>query len=224
MPVWVDDPRFNLRYHVRHTALPATGRRTAAEASGGAHPLPAARPRQAALGALVHRGPLGRELRHVAEGPSLPERRRIGKRSSRRPARLGSRRRGPRAAPLDSPARPGAAVAGGERGLASGVVAAGRPARRAVGAPRARARARHRARCRRERERSRGRDLHGRVADAVQSRDRSAPPHRLDALRAARGQGGEAHLRRHPQRRRRCASSPAPWGASWKAAASASRA
>jgi diacylglycerol O-acyltransferase / wax synthase len=24
-PVWVDDPRFNLRYHVRHTALPAPG-------------------------------------------------------------------------------------------------------------------------------------------------------------------------------------------------------
>jgi len=24
-PVWVDDPRFNLGYHVRHTALPAPG-------------------------------------------------------------------------------------------------------------------------------------------------------------------------------------------------------
>ena len=24
-PVWVDDPRFNLRYHVRHTALPPPG-------------------------------------------------------------------------------------------------------------------------------------------------------------------------------------------------------
>src|SRR5437868_5770388 len=24
-PLWVDDPRFNLEYHVRHTALPAPG-------------------------------------------------------------------------------------------------------------------------------------------------------------------------------------------------------
>src|SRR5262249_25554631 len=25
-PVWVDDPSFNLEYHVRHTALPAPGK------------------------------------------------------------------------------------------------------------------------------------------------------------------------------------------------------
>ena len=24
-PVWTDDPHFNIRYHVRHTALPAPG-------------------------------------------------------------------------------------------------------------------------------------------------------------------------------------------------------
>ena len=24
-PVWVDDPHFNLRYHLRHSALPAPG-------------------------------------------------------------------------------------------------------------------------------------------------------------------------------------------------------
>ena len=28
-PLWVDDPTFNLAYHVRHTALPAAGRRGA---------------------------------------------------------------------------------------------------------------------------------------------------------------------------------------------------
>ena len=33
-PLWVDDPNFNLEYHVRHTALPAPGRRGAAEAAG----------------------------------------------------------------------------------------------------------------------------------------------------------------------------------------------
>src|SRR5262245_65427807 len=24
-PVWIDDPRFNIQYHVRHTALPSAG-------------------------------------------------------------------------------------------------------------------------------------------------------------------------------------------------------
>jgi diacylglycerol O-acyltransferase len=27
-PVWVDDPHFNVRYHVRHTALPRPGTET----------------------------------------------------------------------------------------------------------------------------------------------------------------------------------------------------
>ena len=49
-PLWVDDPSFNLEYHVRHTALPRAGRRGAAARARRAHPLPAARPLQAAVG------------------------------------------------------------------------------------------------------------------------------------------------------------------------------
>ena len=66
-PRWVDDPHFNVRYHVRHTALPAPGRRGAARAAGRAHLLPAARPRQAAVGDLARRGPGGRPLRDLGK-------------------------------------------------------------------------------------------------------------------------------------------------------------
>ena len=38
-PVWVDDPHFNVRYHVRHTALPAPrARRSCARSPGGCSP------------------------------------------------------------------------------------------------------------------------------------------------------------------------------------------
>ena len=49
-PLWVDDPDFNLEYHVRHAALPAPGHRGAAAPARGADRLPAARPHQAAVG------------------------------------------------------------------------------------------------------------------------------------------------------------------------------
>ena len=58
-PVWVDDPHFNLDYHVRKTALPEPGQRGAAAQPGRPRLLPAARPRQAALGAVDRRGPVG---------------------------------------------------------------------------------------------------------------------------------------------------------------------
>ena len=35
-PVWVDDPHFNLGYHLRHTALAAPGRRPASCATSSA--------------------------------------------------------------------------------------------------------------------------------------------------------------------------------------------
>ena len=54
-PLWVDDPNFNLDYHVRHTALPDAGRRGAAAAARRAHLLAAARPLEAALGAVAGR-------------------------------------------------------------------------------------------------------------------------------------------------------------------------
>ena len=49
-PLWVDDPNFNLEYHLRHTGAAGAGHRGAAARAGRAHPLPAARPHQAAVG------------------------------------------------------------------------------------------------------------------------------------------------------------------------------
>ena len=41
-PFWVDDPSFNLHYHVRHTALPRPGQRRAAARAGRAASSPSA--------------------------------------------------------------------------------------------------------------------------------------------------------------------------------------
>ena len=49
--------RFNLDYHVRHTALPAPGDERALRALVGRAVLPAAGPHQAAVGAVAGRGP-----------------------------------------------------------------------------------------------------------------------------------------------------------------------
>ena len=79
-PLWVDDPSFNLEYHVRHTALPEPGLRGAAPAAGGAHLLPAARPLQAAVGGVDGRGPRGRALRADHQDPPRADRRDRGRR------------------------------------------------------------------------------------------------------------------------------------------------
>ena len=56
-PLWVDDPNFNLEYHVRHTALPEPGSEEQLLRLAGADLLPAARPLQAAVGDVARRGP-----------------------------------------------------------------------------------------------------------------------------------------------------------------------
>ena len=56
-PVWVDDPHFNVAFHVRHTALPQPRRRAAAQAARRPRLLPGARPQPAAVGAVARRGP-----------------------------------------------------------------------------------------------------------------------------------------------------------------------
>ena len=56
-PVWIDDPGFNLEYHIRQTALPRPGQRGPAAAARLADLLPAARPLEAAVGDLADRGP-----------------------------------------------------------------------------------------------------------------------------------------------------------------------
>ena len=75
-PVWVDDPHFNARYHIRHTALPAPGTDARAQAARRPAVRPAARPLQAAVGAVARRGPRGRPLRDHLQDPPRARRRR----------------------------------------------------------------------------------------------------------------------------------------------------
>ena len=56
-PVWVDDPHFNLGYHLRHTALAVAGRRSRAAQPRRPGDVAAARPAQAAVGDVDGRGP-----------------------------------------------------------------------------------------------------------------------------------------------------------------------
>ena len=79
-PVWVDDPHFNPRYHVRHTALPEPGGDDELRAARRAAVLAAARPRQAAVGDLARRGRGGRPLR--ADLPRPTTRSSTGSRAS----------------------------------------------------------------------------------------------------------------------------------------------
>ena len=55
-PFWVDDPSFNLDYHVRHTALPRPGSDEQLRHLVGPDLLPAPRPLEAALGGLDRPG------------------------------------------------------------------------------------------------------------------------------------------------------------------------
>ena len=79
-PVWVDDPSFNLEYHVRQTALPRPGTRGAALQARLADLLPAARPLEAAVGDVGDRGargrPLGADLQDAPRGHRRDLRRR----------------------------------------------------------------------------------------------------------------------------------------------------
>ena len=55
-PVWVDDPSFNLEYHIRPAALPTPGRLGSAAEPDRVDLLPAARSIQAAVGDVADRG------------------------------------------------------------------------------------------------------------------------------------------------------------------------
>ena len=70
LPLWIDDPTFNLGYHVRHTALPAPGDQDDAADARRAAVLPAAGPLQAAVGAVPRRGPRRRRLRAASPRPT----------------------------------------------------------------------------------------------------------------------------------------------------------
>ena len=66
-PVWIDDPSFNLDYHVRHTALPTPGDWEQLRQPDGAHLLPAAGPLQAAVGDVADRGAAGRRFALISK-------------------------------------------------------------------------------------------------------------------------------------------------------------
>ena len=107
-PFWIEDPDFDLDFHVRHTAMPPPGLRRAARASSS--PASSAGPLDrtpAAVGDLRHRGPARRPLRHPHQGPPRHHRRRVGRRAADDDARQRprGRRRSSRRPRSGSPSR-----------------------------------------------------------------------------------------------------------------------
>ena len=95
-PVWVDDPHFNLAYHLRHTALPPPGSEQELERPDGSAHVGRARPPPAALGGVDGRGPHRGAVGGDLEGPPLHGRRRLRHRpdgAAARPEPRASRRR-----------------------------------------------------------------------------------------------------------------------------------
>ena len=86
-PVWTDDPHFNPRYHIRHTALPTPGGRGGAEAARRAAVLPAPGSLQAAVGDLAGAAHGRRTLRADRQDPSRARRRDLRRGHHHRPVR-----------------------------------------------------------------------------------------------------------------------------------------
>ncbi len=87
-PVWTDDPHFNPRYHIRHTALPRPADERGAQAARRAPLLPAARPLQAAVGDLAGPAHVGRALRADRKDPPRARRRDLRRGHNDGPVRL----------------------------------------------------------------------------------------------------------------------------------------
>ena len=136
-PFWVDDPNFNLAYHVRHSALPVARLRGAAAEHRRPPLLAGARPLEAALGDLAGPGPGEEPLRADQQDPPRAGRRRLRGRHRDRPLRPEAGPRADRAGPrlgarARRPPRPSWPPQGVAE-LAAGPVQA-RPARRQRGA------------------------------------------------------------------------------------------
>ncbi len=204
-PLWVDDPHFNLEYHVRHTALPAPGLRGAAARARRARALAAAGPLQAAVGDVARAGARGQPLRADLQDPPRARRRRRGRGprdracSTSSPCRSRPRTRASRGCPQPEPSAAQLAARGRARARAHAVRA---HRQGAVGGDAPDAHAGGRARGDRGRRRGRvGRAEPG-AGDAAQRADRPAPAVRVRAQRAGRLQDGQGRARRHGQRRR----------------------
>ena len=79
-PVWVDDPHFNIDYHLRHTALPAPGGRGRAAEAGGPGHVAAPRPDPAPVGDLGRRRPRRGPVGDAVQDPPRHGRRGLGHR------------------------------------------------------------------------------------------------------------------------------------------------
>ena len=105
-PLWVDDDRFDLDFHLRRSAIPSPGRPPAVGTSGGTCALASARPREAALGAVRVRRARTLPNRRAAEDAPCARRRDLGDVDRLRTVRPRSRRGTGR--PAEAPVAPGA--------------------------------------------------------------------------------------------------------------------
>ncbi len=187
-PVWVDDPRFDLGWHVRHTAPAAPRDHGAAPRAGRPGDVRAAGPPAAPVAALSGRGPGGRPPRLHLEDPPRARRRRLGGRRGddhARPEPRGHRAPDRRGALGPRRAEPGDALRprrlGGDPGAAARRPQGG--AQRAHHAPRhGVGRHAHRGGVRQP-----GGARAERRADLPQPGDRPRPPGRLRERRAGGG-------------------------------------
>ena len=80
-PVWVDDPHFNLGYHLRHTALPAPGGDAELRNLAGARSSPSSSTATSRCGRCGwSRGSSDGRWALLSQGPPLHGRRRLGHR------------------------------------------------------------------------------------------------------------------------------------------------
>ena len=112
-PLWVEDPDFDLDYHIRRIGGARPGRPSRAGRAGRPDRQHAARPQPSAVGAVGRRGPERRQRRRGHQGPPLRDRRRLRRRADGPPLRpragAGASRPGAEREPERDPDRPRAA-------------------------------------------------------------------------------------------------------------------
>ena len=198
-PVWVDDPHFNLGYHLRRTALPAPGGDDELRKLVGRLMSQQLDRSQAAVGDLDGRGPERGPLGAALQGAPLHGRRRLRDGAAlgdpRRRARAGARPRrttGTRAAAARARAgRHGAGGAGAQplRAACASALCARRARPPSTAAETARGLL------------AMGGVVQPHAAVVAQRADRPAPALGLGALRARRREEDPPRARRHGQRR-----------------------
>ncbi len=92
-PVWIEDPDFDLDFHLHHIAVPPPGGARQLATLGRGDRGPPTRPGEAALGGLGHRGARARVHRRAHQDAPRRHRRSVGQRDDGRDAR--HRARGP---------------------------------------------------------------------------------------------------------------------------------